>query len=86
MIAGTEAYTVLYRMSVPSSAVATSGQWMLALRKCQLPACGNLLVMLLLLIAGLSLAEQSGLKKEDLIEVVKLGAIAAPMFALKVSK
>ncbi|GAB4814524.1 hypothetical protein N2152v2_001570 [Parachlorella kessleri] len=32
---------------------------------------------------GLSLAEQSGLKKEDLIEVIKLGAIAAPMFALK---
>ncbi len=33
---------------------------------------------------GLSLAEQSGLKKEDLVEVIKLGAIAAPMFALKV--
>lgn len=32
---------------------------------------------------GLSLAEKSGLKKSDMLEVVKLGAIAAPMFALK---
>lgn len=34
--------------------------------------------------AGLSLAKECGLKQSDLIEVVKLGAIAAPMFALKV--
>ncbi|KAL4421900.1 hypothetical protein ABPG77_005184 [Micractinium sp. CCAP 211/92] len=32
---------------------------------------------------GLSLAKECGLKQSDLIEVVKLGAIAAPMFALK---
>lgn len=32
---------------------------------------------------GLSLAEESGLSKDDLIEVIKLGAIAAPMFGLK---
>lgn len=34
--------------------------------------------------AGLSLAKECGLKQSDLIEVIKLGAIAAPMFALKV--
>ncbi|KAL4437458.1 hypothetical protein ABPG75_004597 [Micractinium tetrahymenae] len=32
---------------------------------------------------GLSLAKQCGLRQADLIEVIKLGAIAAPMFALK---
>jgi glyoxylate/succinic semialdehyde reductase len=32
---------------------------------------------------GLALAEKSGLKKEDLLEVIKLGAIAAPMFSMK---
>ncbi|PSC68561.1 glyoxylate succinic semialdehyde reductase chloroplastic [Micractinium conductrix] len=32
---------------------------------------------------GLSLAKQCGLQQSDLVEVVKLGAIACPMFALK---
>lgn len=34
--------------------------------------------------AGLSLAKQAGLRQADVVEVVKLGAIACPMFALKV--
>ena len=34
--------------------------------------------------SGLSLAESAGLRQSDVIEVVKLGAIACPMFALKV--
>lgn len=32
---------------------------------------------------GLSLAEKSGLKQQDVIDIIGLGAIAAPMFALK---
>eukprot|EP00197_Chlamydomonas_leiostraca_P011313 CAMPEP_0202865804 /NCGR_PEP_ID=MMETSP1391-20130828/6361_1 /ASSEMBLY_ACC=CAM_ASM_000867 /TAXON_ID=1034604 /ORGANISM="Chlamydomonas leiostraca, Strain SAG 11-49" /LENGTH=322 /DNA_ID=CAMNT_0049545681 /DNA_START=91 /DNA_END=1059 /DNA_ORIENTATION=- len=32
---------------------------------------------------GLALAEQSGLKQQDLLDVLGLGAIAAPMFAMK---
>lgn len=32
---------------------------------------------------GMGLAEQMGLKKQDLIDVIALGAIASPMFALK---
>lgn len=32
---------------------------------------------------GLELAKQCGLRQQDVIEVVKLGAIASPMFALK---
>ncbi|EFN59865.1 hypothetical protein CHLNCDRAFT_133685 [Chlorella variabilis] len=35
---------------------------------------------------GLQLAQRCGLRQEDLIEVVKLGAIASPMFALKASR
>lgn len=34
--------------------------------------------------AGLSLAKLAGLQQSDLVEVIKLGAIACPMFALKV--
>lgn len=34
--------------------------------------------------AGLCLAKQSGLQQSDVVDVVKLGAIACPMFALKV--
>ncbi len=33
---------------------------------------------------GLNLAKQAGLQQSDLVEVIKLGAIACPMFALKV--
>lgn len=33
---------------------------------------------------GLALAESGGLQQSDLIEAMGLGAIAAPMFALKV--
>jgi 3-hydroxyisobutyrate dehydrogenase-like beta-hydroxyacid dehydrogenase len=33
---------------------------------------------------GLSLAQAVGLKQQDLIDVVALGTIATPMFALKV--
>ena len=36
--------------------------------------------------AGLCLAERAGLRQADVIEVVKLGAIACPMFALKVGE
>ncbi|PRW60273.1 glyoxylate succinic semialdehyde reductase chloroplastic [Chlorella sorokiniana] len=32
---------------------------------------------------GLNLAKQAGLQQADLVEVIKLGAIACPMFALK---
>ena len=32
---------------------------------------------------GLSLANKVGLKEQDVVDVVALGAIAAPMFALK---
>lgn len=34
---------------------------------------------------GLSLADAVGLKQQDVIDVVGLGAIATPMFALKVT-
>jgi 3-hydroxyisobutyrate dehydrogenase-like beta-hydroxyacid dehydrogenase len=33
---------------------------------------------------GLALAKQAGLSQEDLLEASGLGAIAAPMFAMKV--
>ena len=32
---------------------------------------------------GLSLAREAGLREQDVVDVVALGAIAAPMFALK---
>lgn len=35
---------------------------------------------------GLALAEAAGLSQQDFLEVVKMGAIAAPMFSLKVRK
>ena len=35
------------------------------------------------LAAGLALARECGLQQDDLVEVLKLGAIACPMFALK---
>lgn len=34
---------------------------------------------------SLVLAEAAGLSKKDLVEVVGLGAVAAPMYALKVT-
>jgi hypothetical protein len=38
------------------------------------------------LCAGLELAKQCGLQQSDLVDVIKLGAIASPMFQLKASK
>jgi 3-hydroxyisobutyrate dehydrogenase-like beta-hydroxyacid dehydrogenase len=42
--------------------------------------------MMASLAEGFSLAERSGLAKQDLLDVVALGAIANPMFSLKVRR